>query len=86
MTNEEPARFKKSNYNSNYRQNTLAINLDDDKYRTRVRCTFFIRSELKCKPRENTVCVFLTWTILQMEMDSDFKKISRGRRGRFYHI
>ena len=26
-------------------------------------------------------CVFPTWTILQLEMDSNFKKMSRGRRG-----
>ena len=36
-------------------------------------CRAYIRSELKCTPHENTVC-----TILQMETDSDFKKISRG--------
>ena len=40
-----------------------------------------MRSELKWKPHENTACVFLTWTILQMEKDSGFKKrLSRGRR------
>ena len=33
-----------------------------------------IRSQLKCKPDKNTVCVFLTLTILQMKMDSDLKK------------
>ena len=33
-----------------------------------------IRSEEKCKPHEITACVFLTRTILQMEMDSDYKK------------
>ena len=33
-----------------------------------------MRSELKWKSRENAARVFLTWTILQMEMNSDFKK------------
>ena len=28
MTNEEPAGFNFCNYNSNYRQNTLPINID----------------------------------------------------------
>ena len=39
---------------------------------------FFINSELKCKPHENTACVFLTsvtWTILQMEIDGNLKKM-----------
>ena len=31
-------------------------------------------SELKCKPHEKTARVFLTWTIIQMEMDTDFKE------------
>ena len=43
ITNEELARFKKSNYNSNYRQNTLHINLDGDKYRTLERSSFFYK-------------------------------------------
>ena len=41
----------------------------------------YIRAELKYKQHENTACEFLTWTILQMEMDCDFKKISREARG-----
>ena len=65
----------------NYRQNTLPINLDDDKYRMRERCVFFISSKLKFKPYENTACVFLTRTILLREMNIDLKKMSRGRRG-----
>ena len=40
----------------------------------------YIRPEVKGKPDEKTACVFLTWTILQMKMESVFKKISRGRR------
>ena len=32
IMNEEPARFQKKNLNSNYRQNMLPINLDDNKY------------------------------------------------------
>ena len=35
---------------------------------------FFIRSELKYKSHEKIACVFLTWIIQKMEMDSDFKK------------
>ena len=35
-----------------------------------------IRSELKSKPHQNTACVFLTWTILQTEMDGDFRGIA----------
>ena len=34
----------------------------------------YMTSELKCGPDESTACVFLTWTILQMEIDSNFKK------------
>ena len=49
-------------------------NINDDKYRT-----LYIRSELKCKPHENTARVFLTWAILPMEMDSNLKKIGVGR-------
>ena len=45
--------FLKNNYNSNYRQNMLPINLDDNNYQTHKH-SFFIRSELKCKPQENT--------------------------------
>ena len=41
-------------------------------------------SELKGKRHENTACVFLTWTILHMEINNDFKKMSRGWQGRFY--
>ena len=67
ITTKEPARFFKKSYsNSNYRQNTLPINLDDDKYRTSERCSFFTRSELRCKPQENTACVFFTWTSLKV--------------------
>ena len=44
----------------------------------------YIRSELKCKPHENTACVFLTWTILPIEIDSNFKKMSKGWSGEFY--
>ena len=43
--------------------------------------TLYIRSELKWKPHEKGACALLTWTILQMEMDSNFKKMSRGQRG-----
>ena len=60
ITNEKPTRFKKKT-NSNYWRNTIPIYLDDNKYRSGGRCTFFIKSELKCKPHENTACVFLTW-------------------------
>ena len=58
-------------YNSNYYQNTLPINLDGDKNRTRECFTFFIRSELKFNPHEKTACVFTTWTILQMDIVSE---------------
>ena len=37
-----------------------------------------IRSEQKFKPPENAARVFLTWTILQMQMNSDFKKTEKG--------
>ena len=70
--------------NSNYGQNTLPINLYDDKYRMRERCTVFMRSELKLNPHENTACVFLTWTSLQMEMVVTLKNISMDRQGGFY--
>ena len=40
-----------------------------------------IRSELKWKPHEKAACVFLMWTILQMEMESDLKKMSRSQQG-----
>ena len=36
ITNQEPARFKKKSYNSNYRQNTLPIILDDKTERANV--------------------------------------------------
>ena len=72
--NEELARFKKYYFNLNYRQNTLPINLDGNKYQSGERCTYFIRSELICKPYENIACMFLMWTIFEMEMDSDIKK------------
>ena len=52
----------------------LPINLDSNKYQMLERCTFFIWSEFKCEPHENIVCVLPTWTILQMEMDRNFKK------------
>ena len=66
----------------NHEQNMLPINLDNDKYRplqhceywTRECCRAYIRCELKGKPHENAACVFQMWTILQMEMNSDFKK------------
>ena len=45
-----------NNYNSNKRQYTIGINLDD-KYQMHQWCTFLIRSELKWKMHENTVCV-----------------------------
>ena len=57
----------------------LPINLDGDKCRTQERCTFFIGYELKDQPHENPACVLFTWTILPMEMDSDFKNMNRGR-------
>ena len=61
------------------------INLDDDKFRTHERCTFFIRSELRCKPHENPACVFLSFTSSKMEMGSDVKNMSKNRRrGGFY--
>ena len=68
ITNEEPARFwkKKIEFES------LSINLDDDKYRTRK--TLFIRSGQKIGPHETASRVFLTWIILQMEINSDVKK------------
>ena len=44
--------------------------------------TLCIRSELKFKPHENAAYVFLTWTILPIEMDSDSKKYSLS----FYFI
>ena len=37
-------------------------------------CGAYIRYELKITPFENAARVFLTWTILQMEMNNDFKK------------
>ena len=37
-------------------------------------CRAYIRSELKGTSEENIVCMFLIWTILQMEMGSAFKK------------
>ena len=37
-----------------------------------------IRSEQKFKPPENAARVFLMWTILQMQMNSDFKKTEKG--------
>ena len=49
----EPVRLKEK---SNYGQNMLPINLDGNKYRMCEHCTFFIRSELKFKPHENTAC------------------------------
>ena len=60
--------FKKyyCNDNLNYRQNMLPINLNNNKYWTCELCSFFIRSELKCEPHENTVCVFLMWTDLKI--------------------
>ena len=73
--NDKLGKFlRKINYNLNYSQHTLPINLDDNKYRTRKCCRAYIRSELKCTPNEKMPCVFLKWTILQMELDSDFKK------------
>ena len=47
------------------------------------RRTLSIRCALKWKPHENPACVYLTRTILQMEMESDFKKNVLGRRGFF---
>ena len=44
------------------------INLDNNKYCSHKHSTLFIRSALKGKPYENTACVFLIWTILQMKM------------------
>ena len=46
----------------------LPINLGYDKSRMFERCIFFIRSKLKCKPHENTVC-FSYVEILHMEID-----------------
>ena len=45
-------------------------NSDNNKYRKL--CRVYIRPELKCEPREKTECVFLTLTILRMEMDCNF--------------
>ena len=45
----------KKKYNSNGRQNTLPNNLYGDKYCLCEHCTFFVKSELKCEPNENTV-------------------------------
>ena len=59
----------------------LPNNLDHHRYRTCECCTFFIRSELKLKPRENTVCLFLMWTIFPIELDINFKKICGGQWG-----
>ena len=64
--------LKRRRYISNYSRNTIPINLDEDKYRSRECCTFFIRSEMQGKPHENIACVFLTWTILPIGMDSEF--------------
>ena len=50
---------------------------------TRAR-TLYIRSELKCKPHENTAWVLFSFRILQMEMDSNLKKNSRDRRGGYF--
>ena len=86
ITNEESARFlEKNNYYSNYRQNTININWDHNKYWTRECCRAYIRSERKGKPHENTARVSLTWTILQMEINSDFNKkwVGVGEEG-FY--
>ena len=60
----------------------LPINFDDNKYWMCDRCGSYIRSDLKCTPHENLACVFLIWTILQMEIDCDFKtkKLSRDRQ------
>ena len=41
----------------------------------------FYKVWTEMSPHEKTACVFLTWTILQMEMDRDFKKMTRGRQG-----
>ena len=62
IANEKPAQFKK---------NIIRI-VDKIRYpliQTMMiaeRSTFFINSELKRKPHENTACVFLTWTSLKM--------------------
>ena len=45
--------LKKRNYNLNYRQNMSQINLVGDK--TDSKNVLYMRSELKCKPLENTV-------------------------------
>ena len=61
----------KKNY-LNSRQNTLPINLDDNKYQSRECCTFFIRCELNVNHMK-TQCVcslclqFCIWI-------GDFKK------------
>ena len=41
--------FKKNIYNLNYRQHTLSINLDGDKYQS-IMQTLYMSSELKLKP------------------------------------
>ena len=73
-------------YRLNYRQRTLPINLDRDKYQMHKHCTIFIRPVLKRKLHENTVCVFLMWTIFPMEMDSIFKKKSVGVLGPLWNL
>ena len=47
-----------------------------------IPCWPYIRFEQNCIPYENAVGVFLTWTILQIEMNSDFnlRKLSRGQQ------
>ena len=56
ITNEESARFKKINYNSNYRQNTLAIDLKGDKYRIHEHCVHEVSTEMQASGK-NGVCV-----------------------------
>ena len=71
----------KKNYNSNYRQNMLPINWDGDKYQTLERCIWGLNRNSNHMKIQR---VFLTWKILQMEMDSNFKKkMSRVGEGGF---
>ena len=41
---------------------------------------YYRSNSLKWKPHEKTAYVFLMWTILQIEMHSDLKKMSSGQR------